>query len=270
MAPTISLLVPTMGNPWHLNITVRSALEGAESGVEALVFSNQHGEETQKVVDGFTRDALPARLIGVSENNDGVALAVNACAKAAVGEFLFYVGDDMFFLPGWDAALLRRIKPNEWQYLTPRSIEPTGENPCMYAPHDFGRGPDDFREDDLLAFWDGLEKEDVISRYGPPFVRAEYWQAMGGFDPGFWPGFGTDPDFAIRLAKTAHQRGKHCDYLGVGDCGAYHFQCVTTARIRSYGATLAANLRFQDKHGLATYDFGASIHEGKRPEDAPR
>jgi len=264
--PVISMLVPTMGNPWHLDTTVRSALQNCERGtVEVNIFSNCHDERTDEVVEGFRKDGLPARLVGQSKQNEGVSCAVNVCAAASRGSFIYYTGDDYYLLPGWDAALLSRVVPGAWQYLTPRSIERTGTNPSMYAPHDFGNGPDDFRETDLLTFWDTLKKEDVVSRYGPPFVAAGVWKAAGGFDEGYWPGFGTDPDFAISIAYQAKQVGAPYQFLGVGDSGIYHFGCITTARMRSYGATQAANIRFQTKWGVTTYQFGESIGEGKPP-----
>ena len=264
MGRNISLLVPTMNNPWHLETTLRSAFKNAtENGHEALVFANEAQQPTLDVVKRVADDGLPVLLVGISDKNEGVALAVNACAVAAQGEHLFYVGDDYYFLPGWDTALLRRSKPGAWVYLTPRSVERTGANPAMYAPHEFGAGEKDFRESDLLTFWKDLPKQDVVSRWGPPFMRREAWEAIGGMDVGYWPGFGTDADLAIGFGRAAQQVGADPQWVGVGDAGIYHFGCVTTSRVRTYGATLAANCRFRNRWNMDTWQFAASIGDGR-------
>ena len=260
--PKISLLIPTWHQEALLDITLRSVLSTATVPVEALVFSQEHRGATEEVVDACRKDGLPVRIIGVSRANEGVAFAVNACAQAASGKYFFYVGDDMYALEGWLTALLAKVKPGVWQYLTPRSIEPTGANPAMYAPHDFGRSADTFCPEKLAAWWATAEKQDVVSRWGPPFVLAEQWKAAGGFDPGYFPGFGTDPDFAIRMGKAAFEAGQEIEYRAVGDCGMYHFQCATTGRVRSAGATLAANIRFQERWGCTPTDFGRRINDG--------
>ena len=221
----ISVLVPTMGNPWHLETTVRTLVENAVGGPhEILVFSNEHTSETDDVIRRMQAREWPVRLVGSSDRNEGVSIAVNACAAEAKGEFLFYTGDDYYFMPRWDAALLRRVKIGEWQYLTSRSIEPTGTNSVMYAPHPFGFKEDDFREKDLLAFWKSLPKRDVISCAGPPFAARWIWEKVGGFDLGYWPGFGTDPDLAMKIYQAAKADGKEASYLGVATVATIIFK----------------------------------------------
>jgi glycosyltransferase involved in cell wall biosynthesis len=264
--PRISLLVPTWRNAAMMGFSMASAFEGAEPGtIEAIVFSQEHGEEVDLMVKMLQGKGHNIFIAGTSQNNEGVALAVNACAQASRGEHLFYVADDYYFLPGWDAAMLRRVRPGTFQYLTARCIEPTGTNPCMYAPHDFGQGLANLKEAELLAWWGTLEKKDVASRWGPPFVERETWMAVGGFDAGYWPGMGTDPDFAMSVGKTAFNRGIQApEYRAVGDCGMYHMgQAGTTNRVRSYGSTLASRIRFRDKWQTTPEEFGAMVGDGK-------
>lgn len=258
--PLISLLTPTWRSAWYLATFARSAFRHAtEAKVEVLVFSQEHDGATELAVAKLRSEGVPIRLVGRSPSNEGVAFAVNACLMEAKGDFCFYSGDDNYLLPRWDAALLARLRPGESQYLTARSIEPTGSNPCMYAPHDFGRCSQDFREQALLDFWKDLPKRDGVSHYTPTFLPTETWKRLGGYDLGYWPGFGTDPDFAMSFYADARDRGQEPAFLAVGDCGAYHFQCVGTARVRSAGATLASHQRFRDKWGCSMQEFVASI-----------
>lgn len=257
MEPKLSLLIPTCQNPWYLDTAVRSAVKHAEPGaVEVVVFSNCHNDETETVLDVLQEYGLPVRAAGKSAANEGVCLATNACAESARGDFFLYANDDFYFLPGWDKALLARApKPGEYRYTTPRTMEPTGANPQMYAPCPFGTGPKDFRENAVLAFWGGLKKQDVVSTASPAFAPRWLWEEVGGFDIGYFPGFSHDPDFAMKVASAALAHGQEPVFLGLGDVGIYHMACQTTNRVRSQGASMAARIRFKDKWGFATDDF---------------
>jgi glycosyltransferase involved in cell wall biosynthesis len=263
--PRISVLVPTMGNPWHLSITILSACKYAAGPLEVLVYSNEHIPEIDQVVADHQAAGRPVRLVAFSPDNDGVAKAVNALAREARGEFVFYTGDDVYLLPGWDTALMRQMTPDpeEWVYLTPRMIEPTGHNPTMYAPHAFGTRASNFREEALQTFWGGLAKQHVVSCAGPPFMRRTAWEKLGGFDEAYWPGFATDPDLVATFRARALHEQREPQFIGVGDCGCYHYQCVTTARVRTVARAQAANQRFRDKWGMSTRELSRLIGDGR-------
>jgi glycosyltransferase involved in cell wall biosynthesis len=262
--PKISLFVPTFGTGWYLATTIASAFDHAtEAELEALVYAQMGEPSTKDVVNALKKAGYNARIIAESNTNEGVSVCVNECSRHAMGDFFFYTGDDYAFLPGWDAALLRHIRPGDYQYLTPRSIEPTGTNPTMYAPFNFGRTPEDFDGDRLMAFWNGLKKQDVVSCAGPPFVAAWLWKEVGGFDESYWWGLGTDPDFAAMCRRAAQKVNKPMEFRGVGDSGAYHFQCLTTSLTRTPAFTEVAHARFQAKWGFTTRELAASIGDGR-------
>lgn len=262
--PVISLLVPTMQQPWYLGVTLASAMKNATaSTVEALVYSQKHGPETEAVIDRIADAGGDVRLVMDSPRNEGVSVCVNECARNATGEFFFYTSDDCCFLPGWDAALLRHVRLGDYQYLTPRSIEPMGTNPCMYAPYNFGRTKSDFNVSALEIFWKSLPKQDVISCFGPPFVSRELWNEVGGFDETYWFGLGTDPDFSAMCRRAAQNKGKDIEFRGVGDSGMYHFQCITTNNMRTPAFTEVSHARFLAKWGFTIREFLDAIGNGR-------
>ena len=264
--PKISVCVPTMNvDPWWFRKTVESAHAGATEGHhEFLVFSNCHTRRTEDIIAELSEMGANVRLVGASPNNEGVAIAVNECAAAAAADFVGYTDDDRVFLPGWDKVLLDRWTGHEkdYLYLTSRAIEPTGTNPCMVAPHDFGRTEKTFDEAALLAFWERLPKQDVVSCAGPPFMSAWLWKQVGYMDAGYWPGFGTDPDLAIRVHCAGQAAGTRTIFVGLGGFGTYHGQCISTAKVRTDGASIAAHIRFKQKWGCTTREFAARINDG--------
>jgi glycosyltransferase involved in cell wall biosynthesis len=263
VAESISLLIPTMNNPWHLDITISSAVKHAQTAeLDILVYSNEHQEHTDALIKVQQDAGWPVRVVERTPENHGVARAVNAMAEVARGDFYMYPADDVYFMPGWDTALLRRIRPKDWQYLTPRMMEPEGSNPTMYAPHNFGKDRASFNEQKLHRFWNSLYKQDVVSCAGPPFVASWIWEAVGGFDETFWPGFGTDPDFSHSVYSMALDRGQNPEFLAVGDCGCYHFQCITTKRVSTVPRRQEAHRIFENKWKKTTREFGALIGDG--------
>ncbi len=269
----ISMLVPTMNNPWYLDIQLSSAWRHASSkDLEILIYSNMHTDETgpatQSIIENHAHAAgkvgVDIKFVGQSTKNTGVAYAVNTLAKASKGEFIFYTGDDNYMLPGWDKALLDRVTNyDEWLYLAPRMIEPTGTNRNMYAPHDFGRTSAHFRENDLHRFWKGLPKRDCISAAGPPFTARWIWEAVDYFDERFYPGFGTDPDFVTKIYYAAQEAGKGARFLGVGDSGMYHFQCITTNRVRHLSPPGKSRAQYVEKWGMSPPQFAKIIGDGE-------
>jgi glycosyltransferase involved in cell wall biosynthesis len=250
---------------WWFEQTIRTAHDSAtECKPEFLVFSNCHRQETGESIKGLKDAGVNITLVAFSPRNEGVAIAVNECAARATGDLVGYSDDDRIFLPGWDKALLDKWTghESEYLYLTSRAIEPTGTNPCMVAPHGFGRDAKTFDAAALAEFWKNLPKSDVVSCAGPPFCSAWLWKKVGYFDAGYFPGFGTDGDFVARIFQAAKDNGTRANFIGIGRFGTYHGQCLSTSLVRTDGATLASHIRFRNKFGLSTRDFSQMVGDG--------
>lgn len=206
----ISILIPTLDNPEFLSYLLTSIEKHTTVEHEVLIHHN------------------------TKENNIGLPKALNQLGNQAKGEFVCYLNDDMYVGPGWDTALLSKVNSNiHYQYLTAAMFEPMYENVCMNSPIDYGRHPEDFREEDFLKEWKDSRriKKDIVSPYCPIFMTKLLWDELEGYDEEYFPCFGTDPDFAAKIYFNANLNGSLYEFRAVADCCVYHFQCVTTDKI---------------------------------------
>ena len=206
----ISIVIPTLDNPEFMTCLLDSIEKHTTIEHEVLIYYN------------------------TKENNIGLSKAINRLGVQAKGEFICYLNDDMYVGPGWDEALLAKVNPNiHYQYLTAAMFEPQYANVCMNSPMDYGRRPNEFREEDFLKEWKDVRrvKEDIVSSYCPIFVTKVLWDEVGGYDEAYFPCFGTDPDFAAKIYFAALKKGANYEFRAVADCCVYHFQCITTDKI---------------------------------------
>ncbi len=264
----ISCLIPTIDNPWHLDTQIATLWHNSTTkDIEILVYSNWHKPSTSLVVNTQAAHGVPVRMVHSTEENHGVAAPVNKLLEVANGDFIFYIGDDTYALNGWDQAVLDRVTPGTWQYFTMKLIEPTGKNPVMYAPHNFGRGRADFQEEKLIEFWNELPKRDCISISGPAFAARWIWETVEGFDERYFPGFATDPDFSTKIWAAAKMKNKTASFLSVGDSGFYHFQCIGSSKVSKPDADGVypgekALKQYKEKWGFTNVDFKAIVGHG--------
>lgn len=218
-----SVLVPTWNNLACLRLCVESLRRHSALPHELVVHVSEGS-------DG-TLDWVRSRGIAHtwSPGNAGVSLALNAAAALSSAEDIVYLNDDMVALPGWDRRLADAAAEMDGTpcMLSATCIEPGGTSPGALAPHDFGTGPESFREAELLAALPGLVRPDWSGSSWPPmWVARSLWDRAGGFGPEFFPGHTSDQDFAMKLWRLGVRH-----FRGVGDARVYHFRHRTTSRV---------------------------------------
>lgn len=192
----------------------------------------------------------------LSERNLGVASGRNAAAALAMQRFqpthLLFLDNDLVMTEGFIAALanaFRRDAQLGQAQAKLRSLQrPERINDGGGCNISFWRGqtrPVGFDEVDCGQF---DEEKPCISCGGAMMVRADLFQALGGFDSAFDPFGPEDLDFSLRLQR----RGYHALY--VPSAMAYHEVSHTFERARGYSATYARVkaqhwLRFLARHG---------------------
>ena len=202
-----------------------------------------------------------------------VSEMVDLCGYEFEGPFLTWVdlstgggvyfiaskhGDDVYPIDVGEAGNLRdRVKTHDrkdcwekenvgviyyYQYLTPVMFERKWNNPSMNAPIDFGDSPETFREQEFLDTWMNrrLIKQDIISTWGPPFLRKDLWEEVGGFCEDYFPGWGTDSDLIASIYYSAIKNNNEYEFRGVSDSGVYHIQSVGLKKI-NHGDIYQAN-----------------------------
>ncbi|MBI3901579.1 MAG: glycosyltransferase family 2 protein [Nitrosomonadales bacterium] len=219
-----SILIPTWNNLALLQLCVKSIRQNSSHKHQIIVHVNDGSDGT---LDWVREQQLDHTH---SPQNVGICLAVNESAMLANHDYILYLNDDMYCCPGWDAALIAKLKglDTDLFMLSGTMIEPvdTG-NPCVLV-HDYGRDPAVFAEERLLFELPNYRKADWYGATWPPtLVHAKWWFKVGGYSSEFSPGMSSDNDFSMKLWHAGCRI-----FLGVGGSLVYHFQCKSTGKIK--------------------------------------
>jgi GT2 family glycosyltransferase len=217
-----TVVIPSWNNLACLRLCVESIRRNSTFPHQVVVHVNDGADGT---LDWVRAQGLDHTW---SEGNAGVCFGVNAAAALAATDLVAYVNDDMYACPGWDAALAavaERIGHERFM-LSGTLIEPGGKTPGSLRPHDYGGGPENFREADLLADLPRLVRGDWSGATSPPtLVHRSLWTLVGGYSIEFSPGMGSDPDLSMKLWLAGVR-----EFVGVGASRLYHFRHKTVGR----------------------------------------
>jgi GT2 family glycosyltransferase len=244
MMRPFSVLIPTWRNLSYLDLCVRGILRNSAVRHEIIIFFNAFDEDCRAWLEG--RDVKWAS----SEENLGVCGAVNRAAELATTDHICYMNDDMYPLPGWDTALAARLGTADPLWLSGTAVEAGNATPCYIGHRDFGSTPATFREQELLeALPDLARSYDTVSTWPPTLLSLRDWRAIGGFDETYFPGFGSDPDLAMKMYAHGCRH-----FIGVGNSLVYHFSKATTGRFDGSGDFDPSDY-FRTKWGMSRSRF---------------
>ncbi len=219
-----SIIIPTWNNLPLLQLCVRSIRQNSAFAHQIIVHVNDGSDGTLDWVraEGLTHTASPGNI--------GICLAVNEAAMHATQDYILYLNDDMYCCPGWDTALVNRLKQldSDLFMLSGTMIEPrdTG-NPCVVVGA-YGTEAENFDEARLLKDLPNIRKPDWLGATWPPtLVSKRWWFKVGGYSSEFSPGMSSDNDFSMKLWHAGCRV-----FLGVGDSFVYHFQCKSTGKVK--------------------------------------
>lgn len=219
-----TIIIPTWNNLALLQLCVRSIKQNSAFNHQIVVHVNDGGDGTLAWVreQGIAHTA--------SKDNIGICLAVNEAAMLATQDYILYLNDDMYCCPGWDTALVKRLKQLDTDLfmLSGTMIEPRDtNNPCVIV-RDYGSDSHLFDEKRLLAELPDIRKADWNGATWPPtIVSRRWWFKVGGYSSEFSPGMSSDNDFSMKLWHAGCRV-----FLGVGDSFVYHFQCKSTGKVK--------------------------------------
>lgn len=215
-----SIIIPTWKNLNYLDLAYRSIRSNSATEHEVIVFFNEFDEDCARWLEG--KKVLHAK----AEKNLGICTAVNRAAKLATTDYICFMNDDMYILPGWDTALWQYLEMSDKLWLSATAIEAGKQTPCNIGNTDYGDSPETFEEERLLKEFTALKRPyNIVSTWTPTLIPKSNWEAVGGFDENYFPGYGSDPDLAMKM----YQYG--CRYfIGVGTSLVYHFSRRTISR----------------------------------------
>ncbi len=239
-----SILIPTWNNLEMLQLCVESIRLHSTYEHQIALHINEGSDGTIAWAQAEGLDFT------VSAENIGVCKAVNLAFGKAKREYIVYMNDDMYVLPGWDSALLFEIQgfPSHCFMASATMIEPVERNHKNVAiVRDYGNSVANFQQKKLMSEWQELPFRDWHGSSWPPLlVHRDYWNMVGGFSIEFSPGMYSDPDFAMKMWMAGCRIFK-----GVSDSRVYHFQSRSTNRVKKNNG----RLQFMKKWGVSASAF---------------
>lgn len=247
-----SIIIPTWNNLPFLKICINSIFKNSAFKHQIIIHVNEGIDGTLEWVRNSGFDYTH------SIENVGVCWAMNACRSLVKTDYIVFLNDDMYLLPGWDLELWNEIEriPHNYFSLSSTTIEPRiSPHPGILAPFDYGSTPESFREDDLLRDFKSIKGKDWSGSTWPPnIVHKNVWDLVGGYSIEYFPGLYSDPDFSMKLYEAGIRH-----FIGVDSSRAYHFGSKSTERIvmnnggkqflNKWGITSASFTRFFLKRG---------------------
>ena len=249
-----SIIIPTWNNLSFLKLCIESIIRNSGFRHQIIIHVN---EGTDGTLEWVREKGLDYTL---SENNDGVCWALNACRALVRTDYIAYLNDDMYVLPGWDLELWKEIEkiPDQYFFLSSTIIEPRkSPHAGVLDNHDYGSTIENFREQELLADFKSIKGTDWNGSTWPPnIVHRNLWDLIGGYSIEFFPGLYSDPDFSMKLYEAGVRYFK-----GIDASRAYHFGSKSTARIKLN----KGSRQFLNKWGITSESFTSIFLKRGRP-----
>jgi GT2 family glycosyltransferase len=258
--PKLSIMIPTWNNLSMLRLCLDSISRHSEYEHQIILHINEGSDGT---LDWTRSNNIEYTY---SSENIGICSALNLAATQCASDYLVYLNDDMYVLPGWDRAMLDCIQNadgREPAYVSGTIVQSTQFSPSNIIG-DYGADLTTFDESGLLRdFHKGkLCREDWNGATWPPCcIHRKWWDAVGGYSEELSPGFYSDIDFSMKLWKLGCRR-----FHGVGSSLVYHFGEKTTSQVRGPKSIKVkeARIRFLKKWGILPSTFSRYfVHAGK-------
>ncbi|MBR1798836.1 MAG: glycosyltransferase [Bacteroidales bacterium] len=242
MQHAFSVIIPSWNNLPYLKLCVESLRKHSSVQHQIVVHVNEGSDGT---LDWVRNEGIDYTY---SAANVGVCLACNAMRSKVRNDYIVFLNDDMYVLPGWDEALSGVIdrQPDKMFYLSGTMIQPHNFLDVGITA-DYGDSVETFQRDRLLAEYSRLPMSDWQGATWPPsLLHRDVWDLVGGFSIEYSPGMYSDPDLSAKLWMVGVRR-----FLGVSDCRVYHFETKSTARVRRNDG----RVQFMLKWGLTNSEF---------------
>lgn len=230
-----SIIIPTWNNLPFLKLCIESIRKNSAAEHQIIIHVNDGSDGTLAWVreQGFDYT--------YTEQNVGVCLACNMMRTKVATDYILYLNDDMYLLPGWDTALADEVAslPDNRFFLSSTMIHP-------YKPADvgivanYGDSLETFDEERLLREYMSLEISDWHGATWPPnLLHRDLWDLIGGYSIEYTPGMYSDPDLTAKLWMVGVRYFK-----GLSASRVYHFETRSTGRVKKNDGSMQFLLKW--------------------------
>lgn len=218
-----SIIIPTWNNLPFLKLCVESIKKNSAVQHQIIIHVNDGSDGTLEWVKSQGFDYT------WSEYNIGVCMACNSMRTKVKTDYILYLNDDMYVLPGWDIALYDEIKsiPHNKFFLSGTMIQPHNFLDVGILAN-YGDSIETFEEDRLLKEYMNYPKKDWKGATWPPnIMHRDIWDMIGGYSIEYTPGMYSDPDIVAKMWMAGVRYFK-----GLSASRVYHFETRSTGRVR--------------------------------------
>ena len=207
-----SIIIPSYNNIEYLKCCIESIRNNSSYNHEIIVHVSVGEDGTCKFLDEININYT------FTKYNAGICEGVNKAVKIAKKPYILYSHDDFYFCPEWDKHIANDlINYNNNLFYISGTMMNRGQ-----IEFNCGNNLNDFDENNLLSNYHKINHYDYQgSTWAPHLIHIELWKKVGGFSESFFPGYGSDPDFNMKLWNAGVRIFK-----GLGSARVYHFGSV--------------------------------------------
>jgi GT2 family glycosyltransferase len=201
MAPIASIIIVSYNSAAQIGACLRALQQQrCDCEYEIVVVDNASQDESRAVVAEF-----PAARLIAADHNWGFAGGVNRGVAAAHGRLIALLNPDAEPAPDWLQQLVAALDDQQIGVVGSKVLGPDGriqslgselQLPAMLSAHRKAGERDSGQDQQIVDVW-------AVHGAAMAFARP-LWEALGGFDAGFFPAYWEESDFCQR----ARQAGK--------------------------------------------------------------
>jgi O-antigen biosynthesis protein len=244
----ISVIIPTYKSPTHLDLCLRSAIEGQKNQNQIIVVVDGFYDLNKEVLDKWREHIQILNL----EENVGLCRGTNLGVYNAEYDRILIVNDDNVFPLGWDKTLndewVLYQELNKKVVISPNQIEPYPSMFPQFHIMNCGEDPKNFNLKDYWEYESSLEylQDNKTGSTLPIFMSKIDFLRLGGWDENYENGMVADWDFFLKCQLSG------LEMIRTYKCHFYHFASVSVNGDERYQAE-------QRGHEYSKYKWGGYI-----------
>jgi GT2 family glycosyltransferase len=202
MPPIASIIIVSYNSAAQIGTCLRALQQQrCDCDYEIVVVDNASRDESRVIVAGF-----PGVRLLAADENWGFAGGVNRGAAAAHGRVIALLNPDAEPAPDWLQQLVAALGDPQIGVVGSQVIGPDGriqslgselQLPVMLSAHRKAGERDTGQDDQIADVW-------AVHGAAMAFTRP-LWEALGGFDEGFFPAYWEESDFCERARRAGRR-----------------------------------------------------------------